>query len=74
LLTSREEKRAGVAARKSHRQRNQLFRNRPQLDLLQKTVLEEILSAAGAARLDSACMERRVLIRARSLLGRHPYL
>jgi len=46
------------------------FRNRPQLELLQKSVLEEILQTR-AAGLEFARVERRLLGGARTLLGGH---
>src|SRR6266853_6101325 len=71
----RGKKRAGVAARKSHRQRNQLFsQSSAARSFAENRSRRNFEAQTGTARLDSARMERRMLIRARSLLGRYPYL
>ena len=73
LLTSREG-RAELALLLENLTVNEtsFFRNKPQLDLLQKTVLEELLRKnTGTPRLDIARMECGMLLRAGGLLGRH---
>ena len=72
LLTSREG-RAELALLLENLTVNEtsFFRNKPQLDLLQKTVLEELLARQERRRLDVARVECGMLLRAGSLLGRH---
>src|SRR5258706_15900671 len=71
----RGKKRAGVAARKSHCQRNQLLSQSPAARSLAENCSRRNFEAkTGASRLDATRVERGMFLRTRSLLGRHPYL